>query len=145
MEVVMKSLRPLSIVLALVGLAGGQSIAQEAGWNGTWSGLWEQKTQAEFTIQGNAVEYRMQGLERPVSDVKIEGPIVTFTVGLNSDKSTIILRRTEVGAEGAFLSPGGTRHDGRFVNLTPLPLKNSIVDSTPTSGIAPAAEDLKKR
>ena len=141
----MRPLSSLSSALAFIALAGSQSIAQESGWNGTWSGLWEQKAQGEVTIHGNAVGYRMQGVDRPVSDVKIEGPILTFSVALNGEKSTIILRRTEVGTEAAFLSPGGTRHDGRFINLTPVPLKNSTVDSIPTSSIAPAAEDLKKR
>ena len=133
-----------SLALAVMAFTASHAVAQGNGWAGTWSGLWEQKTQAEVTIHGNVVEYRMQGLERPVSDVKIEGPVLTFSVGLNNERSTVVLRRTEVGAEGAFLSPGGTRHDGRFVNLSPLSLKNARIDSTPTSSIAPASEDLKK-
>jgi hypothetical protein len=121
--------------------------AQESGWAGTWAGLWEEKTQAEVTINGNAVEFRMQGLKVPVSDVKVEGPVLTFSIGLNGEKSTVVLRRTSAGAEGAFLSPGGTRHDGRFVNLansrsTPSALR---VDSTPTSSITPAPEVSRRR
>jgi hypothetical protein len=104
------------------------------------------KTQAEVTINRNDIRYRMLGLEYPVSDVKVEGPVLTFSVGLNGEHSTVVLRRTETGAEAAFLSPGGTRHEGRFINLaSPSPQAFSPIDAAPTSSITPAPEDLRKR
>ena len=141
---------PFGIACAAIIFAGSHwpAGAQESGWTGTWSGLWEEKTQAEVTINGKAVEYRMQGLKAPVSDVKVEGPVLTFSIGLNGEKSTVVLRRTPAGAEGAFLSPGGTRHDGKFVNLANSPsmrASGSRVDSTPTSSITPAPEVSRKR
>jgi hypothetical protein len=78
--------------------------------------------------------------------VKVEGPVLTFSVGLNGEHSTVVLRRTETGAEAAFLSPGGTRHEGRFVNLASPSPRTTSADPTRTSSIAtPAPENLRKR
>jgi hypothetical protein len=146
----MRSRHRLGITFAAIIFAGSHwtAGAQESGWAGTWTGLWEEKTQAEVTINGDAVEYRMQGLKAPVSDVKVDGPVLTFSIGLNGENSTVVLRKTSAGAEGAFLSPGGTRHEGRFVNLANSRATQASalrVDSTPTSSITPAPEVSRKR
>ena len=80
------------LVIAAVGAMAGVATAQDADWNGYWSGLWEGKAATLVTIlDGRVTDYTYLGRTQRVTDVTFAGDTVSFNS--NEETGVVTLRR----------------------------------------------------
>src|SRR5262245_27771174 len=87
----MKSLNlRLAIAAAAFCALGGDSTAQDAGWNGSWFGLWEGRGATSVTIQdGHVTDYTLLGRSHQPFDVTFTGDTVSFRADEVTDLVTL--------------------------------------------------------
>ena len=83
------SLRLAMVAAALCAL-GGASNAQDAGWNGSWVGLWEGRGATSVTIvDGLVTNYTFLGRSHRPFDVTFAGDVVSFRTDEVTDLVTL--------------------------------------------------------
>ena len=88
----MKYLFARFLVIVAVAAMAGTATAQDADWNGYWSGLWEGKAATSVTIlDGRVTEYTFLGRSHRVSDVTFAGDTLSFNS--NDETGVVTLRR----------------------------------------------------